>query len=394
MSGIKVTIIGAGFVGMSLAALLAKTNHLVVLDLDDVKVKKINAMQSTIDDPDITKALLQNNLTLSATTDPEEALTNSNFIFIATPTNFDESTNQFDTSSVEHSIKDSLHYSNKDSLIIIKSTVRIGFTESQTLKYKTERIIFSPEFLREGNALYDNLHPSRLIVGGHNNTLNASFAKMMQDAAIDKDFPIIFMSSAEAESVKLFSNTFLAMRVAFFNELDSFAMENDLNSLNVIKGVSLDPRVGDYYNNPSFGYGGYCLPKDTKQLLAHFEDIPQRLITATVESNNQRKALLLKKITEMNVNTLGIYRLVMKDGSTNFRESAVLFLIDALRNSGSHLVIYEPTINQDLYEGISVISSFKDFVESSDMIIANRLSDELKDVHHKIFSRDLFTTDA
>tara|TARA_B110000003_G_scaffold85816_1_gene87803 strand:- start:1806 stop:2990 length:1185 start_codon:yes stop_codon:yes gene_type:complete len=394
MSGIKVTIIGAGFVGMSLAALLAKTNHLVVLDLDDVKVKKINAMQSTIDDPDITKALLQNNLTLSATTDPEEALTNSNFIFIATPTNFDESTNQFDTSSVEHSIKDSLHYSNKDSLIIIKSTVRIGFTESQSLKYKTERIIFSPEFLREGNALYDNLHPSRLIVGGHNNTLNASFAKMMQDAAIDKDFPIIFMSSAEAESVKLFSNTFLAMRVAFFNELDSFAMENDLNSLNVIKGVSLDPRVGDYYNNPSFGYGGYCLPKDTKQLLAHFEDIPQRLITATVESNNQRKALLLKKITEMNVNTLGIYRLVMKDGSTNFRESAVLFLIDALRNSGSHLVIYEPTINQDLYEGISVISSFKDFVESSDMIIANRLSDELKDVHHKIFSRDLFTTDA
>ena len=394
MSGIKVTIIGAGFVGMSLAALLAKTNHLVVLDLDDVKVKKINAMQSTIDDPDITKALLQNNLTLSATTDPEEALTNSNFIFIATPTNFDESTNQFDTSSVEHSIKDSLHYSNKDSLIIIKSTVRIGFTESQSLKYKTERIIFSPEFLREGNALYDNLHPSRLIVGGHNNTLNASFAKMMQDAAIDKDFPIIFMSSAEAESVKLFSNTFLAMRVAFFNELDSFAMENDLNSLNVIKGVSLDPRVGDYYNNPSFGYGGYCLPKDTKQLLAHYEDIPQRLITATVESNNQRKALLLKKITEMNVNTLGIYRLVMKDGSTNFRESAVLFLIDALRNSGSHLVIYEPTINQDLYEGISVISSFKDFVESSDMIIANRLSDELKDVHHKIFSRDLFTTDA
>jgi len=394
MSGIKVTIIGAGFVGMSLAALLAKTNHLVVLDLDDVKVKKINAMQSTIDDPDITKALLQNNLTLSATTDPEEALTNSNFIFIATPTNFDESTNQFDTSSVEHSIKDSLHYSNKDSLIIIKSTVRIGFTESQSLKYKTERIIFSPEFLREGNALYDNLHPSRLIVGGHNNTLNASFAKMMQDAAIDKDFPIIFMSSAEAESVKLFSNTFLAMRVAFFNELDSFAMENDLNSLNVIKGVSLDPRVGDYYNNPSFGYGGYCLPKDTKQLLAHYEDIPQSLISATVESNEQRKKLLLKKIKEMHANTVGIYRLVMKDGSTNFRESAVLFLIDALRNSGSHLVIYEPMINQDLYEGISVISSFKDFVESSDMIIANRLSDELKDVHHKIFSRDLFTTDA
>ena len=394
MSEIKITIIGAGFVGMSLAVLLAKENNLILLDLDEAKVKKINAMQSTIDDPDITAAFLQNNLTISATTDPKEALTNSNFIFIATPTNFDELTNQFDTSSVENSITDSLRYSNEDALIIVKSTVRIGFTESQSAKHKTERIIFSPEFLREGKALYDNLHPSRLIVGGHNNIINKSFAEMMQDAAIDKDFPIIFMSSAEAESVKLFSNTFLAMRVAFFNELDSFAMENNLSSLNVIKGVSLDPRVGDYYNNPSFGYGGYCLPKDTKQLLAHYEDIPQSLISATVESNDQRKKLLLKKIKEMRANTVGIYRLVMKDGSTNFRESAVLFLIDALRNSDSRLIIYEPMLEQDVYEGISVINSFEDFVESSDMIVANRLSDELSEVQHKIFSRDLFTRDA
>jgi UDPglucose 6-dehydrogenase len=394
MSEIKITIIGAGFVGMSLAVLLAKENNLVLLDLDEAKVKKINAMQSTIDDPDITAAFLQKNLTISATTNPKEALTNANFIFIATPTNFDESTNQFDTSSVENSITDSLRYSHEDALIIVKSTVSIGFTESQSAKHKTERIIFSPEFLREGKALYDNLYPSRLIVGGQHNPLNQSLAKIMQDAAIDKDFPIIFMSSAEAESVKLFSNTFLAMRVAFFNELDSFSMENDLNSLNVIKGVSLDPRIGDYYNNPSFGYGGYCLPKDTKQLLAHYEDIPQSLISATVESNEQRKKLLLKKIKEMHANTVGIYRLVMKDGSTNFRESAVLFLIEALRNSDSRLIIYEPMFDQDVYEGISVINSFEDFVESSDMIVANRLSDELSEVQHKTFSRDLFTRDA
>lgn len=394
MSGIKITIIGAGFVGMSLAALLAKNNDLVVLDLDAAKVKKINAMQSTIDDPDIIKALLKQNLKLSATTDPEEALIKSNFIFIATPTNFNESTNQFDTSSVEKAIEDSLSYSEKDALIIVKSTVHIGFTESQSLKYSTERIIFSPEFLREGKALHDNLYPSRLIVGGYKNALNSSFAKMMQDAAIDKEFPTLFMGSREAESVKLFSNTFLAMRVAFFNELDSFAMENNLSSFNVIKGVSLDPRIGDYYNNPSFGYGGYCLPKDTKQLLAHYRDIPQSLITATVKSNDQRKALLLEKIKEMNVSTLGIYRLVMKDGSNNFRESAVLFLIDALSNSGPRLIIYEPMIDQDLYEGISVINSLEDFIESSDMIIANRLNDELQDAQHKIFSRDLFTRDA
>ena len=394
MSEMKITIIGAGFVGMSLAVLLAKENNLVLLDLDKAKVKKINAMQSTIDDPDITAAFLQKNLTISATTNPKEALTNANFIFIATPTNFDESTNQFDTSSVENSITDSLRYSHEDALIIVKSTVSIGFTESQCAKHKTERIIFSPEFLREGKALYDNLHPSRLIVGGQHNTLNQSLVKIMQDAAIDKDFPIIFMSSAEAESVKLFSNTFLAMRVAFFNELDSFAMENNLNSLNLIKGVSLDPRVGDYYNNPSFGYGGYCLPKDTKQLLAHYSEIPQSLISAIVASNDQRKKLLLKKIKEMNPSTIGIYRLVMKDGSTNFRESAVLFLIDALRNSDSRLIIYEPMLDQDVYEGISVINSFEDFVESSDMIVANRLSDELSEVQHKTFSRDLFTRDA
>jgi len=390
----KITIIGAGFVGMSLAALLAKNNTLVLLDLDEEKVKKINAMQSTIDDPDIINALQKQNLKLSATKDSEAALLNSKFIFIATPTNFNESTNQFDTSSVEKSIEDSLRYSDDDALIIIKSTVSIGFTEAQSLKHNTDRIIFSPEFLREGKALHDNLHPSRLIVGGYQNDLNASFAKMMQDAAINKEFPTLFMSSSEAESVKLFSNTFLAMRVAFFNELDSFTMENNLSSLNVIKGVSLDPRVGDYYNNPSFGYGGYCLPKDTKQLLAHYDDIPQSLITATVESNDQRKALLLKKINEMNVSTLGIYRLVMKDGSSNFRESAVLFLIEALRNSGPRLIIYEPMIDEDQYEGMSVINSLEDFIIGSDMIIANRLSDELKDVQHKIFSRDLFTRDA
>jgi UDPglucose 6-dehydrogenase len=394
MPKIKITIIGAGFVGMSIAVLLSKKNHVVLLDIDEEKVTKINNKESTVDDGDITKALLQNHLTLSATTDREEALTNSQFIFIATPTNFHDSINQFDTSSVENSIEDSLRYGKESALVIVKSTVQIGFTESQALKHNTDRIIFSPEFLREGNALYDNLHPSRLVVGGSKNSVNSSFVKIMQDAAIDKDFPIIFMSSKEAESVKLFSNTFLAMRVAFFNELDSFAMEKNMSALNIIKGVSLDPRIGNYYNNPSFGYGGYCLPKDTKQLLNSYEDIPQSLITAIINSNTQRKALLLKKITETKVDTIGIYRLTMKDGSTNFRESAILSLIDSLRNNGSHLIIYEPMITQNNYEDIAVINSLGDFIESSDMIIANRLSAELQSVHHKTFSRDLFTRDV
>ena len=394
MPDTKITIIGAGFVGMSLAALLSKANNVVVLDIDKTKVRKINAMQSTVDDPDIAEALQLKAIHLSATTNSKEALTNSNYVFIATPTNFNETTSSLDMSSVEQAIEEALNFSDKQSLIIIKSTVQIGFTKAQCLKYTTERIIFSPEFLREGHALHDNLYPSRLIVGGEKNALTSSFVRIMKEAAIDKKFTILFMASNEAESVKLFSNTFLAMRVAFFNELDNFAIEKNMNTGSIIQGVSLDARIGDYYNNPSFGYGGYCLPKDTKQLLSSYNDIPQSLIEATIQSNSKRKAFLLEKIIEMNVKTLGVYRLVMKVGSDNYRESAVLFLIDALQDSDFELIIYEPKMDQDSYKGIPLLKNLEDFISRSDMIVANRLSDELSPVHHKIFSRDLFTRDV
>jgi UDPglucose 6-dehydrogenase len=394
MPDTKITIIGAGFVGMSLAALLSKANNVVVLDVDKTKVRKINAMQSTVDDPDIAEALQSKAIHLSATTNSKEALTNSNYVFIATPTNFNEKNSLLDMSSVEQAIEEALNFSDKQSLIIIKSTVQIGFTKAQCLKYTTERIIFSPEFLREGHALHDNLYPSRLIVGGEKNALTSSFARIMKEAAIDKKFTILFMASNEAESVKLFSNTFLAMRVAFFNELDNFAIEKNMNTGSIIQGVSLDARIGDYYNNPSFGYGGYCLPKDTKQLLSSYNDIPQSLIEATIQSNSKRKAFLLEKIIEMNVKTLGVYRLVMKVGSDNYRESAVLFLIDALQDSDFELIIYEPKMDQDSYKGIPLLKNLEDFISRSDMIVANRLSDELSPVHHKIFSRDLFTRDV
>jgi UDPglucose 6-dehydrogenase len=394
MPKIKISIIGAGFVGMSLAALLSKSHDVSVLDIDESKVNKINTRKSTIDDPDVAEVLKSKNLNLYATTRPEEALDDSNFVFIATPTNFDESLNLFDTTSVEESIQASLELSNPQSLIIIKSTVPIGFTESQSLKYDTKRIIYSPEFLREGMALYDNLYPSRMIIGGDENKLNILFAKIMLDAAIKKEFDILYMTSTEAEATKLFSNTFLAMRVAFFNELDSFSMEKNISTLNIIKGVSLDPRIGNYYNNPSFGYGGYCLPKDTKQLLSHYDGVPQSLIEAIIKSNSTRKDYLISKIKSLKLKTIGIYRLIMKEGSDNFRESAILSLIPKLQENKLKIILYEPMIEGDSYEGIQVKSNFEDFIESSDMIIANRLSSDLKNYEDKVFTRDLFHRDT
>jgi len=394
MPKIKISIIGAGFVGMSLAALLSKSHDVSVLDIDESKVNKINTRKSTIDDPDVAEVLKSKNLNLYATTRPEEALDDSNFVFIATPTNFDESLNLFDTTSVEESIQASLELSNPQSLIIIKSTVPIGFTESQSLKYDTKRIIYSPEFLREGMALYDNLYPSRMIIGGDENKLNILFAKIMLDAAIKKEFDILYMTSTEAEATKLFSNTFLAMRVAFFNELDSFSMEKNISTLNIIKGVSLDPRIGNYYNNPSFGYGGYCLPKDTKQLLSHYDGVPQSLIEAIIKSNSTRKDYLISKIKSLKLKTIGIYRLIMKEGSDNFRESAILSLIPKLQENKLKIILYEPMIEGDSYEGIQVKNNFEDFIESSDMIIANRLSSDLKNYEDKVFTRDLFHRDT
>jgi UDPglucose 6-dehydrogenase len=393
MSKIKITVIGAGYVGMSLAVLLSKDNNVSVLDIDESKVKLINAGNSTIEDPEITKVLENKTLNISATTDPSEALADSNYIFIATPTNFNESLNLFETSSVENAIKNSLKFSMSNSLIIVKSTVPIGFTNSQSAKNNTDRIIFSPEFLREGMALYDNLHPSRLIIGGNKNELNSTFAKMMLHAAVDKEFDIFFMDADEAEAVKLFSNTYLAMRVSFFNELDSFAMEKKLSTLNILKGVSSDPRIGNYYNNPSFGYGGYCLPKDTKQLLANYDGILQNLITATIESNSTRKAFLVSKIKAINPGTIGIYRLKMKEGSENFRESAILSLVSQLSKSKFKIIIFEPTVKEKFYQKFPVKSNLNDFIKSSDMIIANRLHNDLQGCEHKVFTRDLFHQD-
>jgi UDPglucose 6-dehydrogenase len=393
MPKFKVTIIGAGFVGMSLALLLSKKHNVSIFDIDERKVESINSKKTIINDPDIIKALKNKKLNLFATTKSEEALIDSNFVFIATPTNFIESSNLFDTTAVEDSIKASIEKSDPKSILIIKSTVPIGFTESQSLKYNTNRIIFSPEFLREGMALHDNLYPSRLIIGGTNNNLNILFANIMRDASIKKDFDILYMKSREAEAVKLFSNTFLAMRVAFFNELDSFAMEKNMSALNIVKGVSLDPRIGDYYNNPSFGYGGYCLPKDTKQLLSHYEDVPQSLIKAIIQSNLIRKDFLINKIRALKPKTIGIFRLVMKEGSDNFRESAILSLIPKLKESKIKILLYEPMLKDDTYEEIPVITNLKDFIDDSDMIIANRLSSDLINHENKVFTRDLFQSD-
>lgn len=393
MSKMKITIIGAGFVGMSLAVLLSQKHNVSVLDIDERKVEKINTKQSTIDDPDIAEVLRTKNLNLNATSRADEALVDSNLVFIATPTNFDESLNFFDTSNVESTIKQSLEMSNPKSLVIIKSTVPIGFTESQHLKHKSSRIIFSPEFLREGMALHDNLHPSRLIIGGKKNKANKMFAKMMIDAAINKKFDILYMSSTEAEAVKLFSNTFLAMRVAFFNELDSFSMENNINPVNVIKGISTDPRIGDYYNNPSFGYGGYCLPKDTRQLLSHYQDVPQSLISAIIKSNTNRKDYLITKIKALRPSTIGVYRLIMKEGSNNFRESAILSLISKFQEDKLKIIIFEPVIGENTFDGIPVINKLENFIHQSDLIIANRLSSDLKNCQDKVFTRDIFARD-
>ena len=392
MNKVKITIVGAGYVGMSLAVLLAKHHEIKVLDIDKEKVQMINAKKSPLADKDIKEAFKKEDLNLFATADSLDAFVEADYIIIATPTNFEEDTNSFDSTSVE-TVIDIAMKENKKALIVIKSTVGIGFTESQASKHKTERIIFSPEFLREGKALHDNLNPSRLVIGGSENKLTISFSDIMKEAAINKEFDTLFMSYREAESVKLFSNTYLAMRVAFFNELDSFSMQNDMDSLNIIHGVSSDSRIGNYYNNPSFGYGGYCLPKDTKQLLVDFKDTPQSLIKSIIESNEIRKQFISKKIQDIKANTIGIYRLIMKDGSDNFRASSVLSIIDSLKENGLEIVIYEPIINSSSYQEIPVIKELNSFIRTADIIIANRVTDELSEVKHKTFTRDIFNSD-
>ena len=387
-----ITIIGSGYVGMSLSVLLSKgNNHVKILEIDKDKVKKINDGLSTVRDELIEKHLAKDKSSISATLDPKEALTDADYFIVATPTNYDEKTNKFNTESVKSTVEKILKFS-KNGTIIIKSTIPIGYTEYLKEEFKTNRIIFSPEFLREGNALYDNLYPSRIIIGDNSQTA-VSFAEMLKSLSLKKSTKIIYMSSREAEAVKLFSNTYLAMRVAFFNELDSFAMENKLQTLNLISGISEDPRIGNFYNNPSFGYGGYCLPKDTKQLLANYKNIPQNIIQAIVDSNSTRKDYIVKEILKYKPKMIGIYQLAMKSGSDNFRSSSILSIIERIKKHNIPMIIYEDQILDKSFNGVNIEKDLHIFKNSCDLIITNRITDDLSDVVDKVFTRDLFGYD-
>lgn len=387
-----ITIVGAGYVGMSLSVLLGKdNNHVKILEIDENKVQQINDGLSTVKDELIEIYISKDNLNISATLDPEEAFTDADYIVIATPTNYDEKTNKFDTESVKSTIKKILRFS-KNAIIVIKSTIPIGYTEFLKEKFETNRIIFSPEFLREGNSLYDNLHPSRIIMGD-NSPDAISFAEMLKKQSLKESTKIIYMSSKEAEAVKLFSNTYLAMRVAFFNELDSFAMENNLETFNLISGISEDPRIGNFYNNPSFGYGGYCLPKDTKQLLTNYKNIPQNIIQAIVDSNSTRKDFIVQEILKFKPKKIGIYQLAMKAGSDNFRSSSILSIIKRIKKYNIPMIIYEDQILEKSFNGVNIEKDIQIFKNSCDLILANRITDDLSDVIDKVFTRDLFRHD-
>ena len=384
----KITVVGSGYVGMSLAVLLAKDNEVKILDIEAERIERINNSQSTIVDKDIAQYLSNERLSLSATLDEEIAYKGSDFIIIATPTNYDVDTNQFDTGTVDSVVEAALK-KNSEALVIIKSTVPVGYTKSLQEKFKTSRVIFSPEFLREGQALRDNLYPSRIIVGS-NCDLGVKFAHLLKEASNKKEVDILFMRSTEAEAVKLFANTYLAMRVSFFNELDSYALANELATKSIIQGVCLDDRIGDSYNNPSFGYGGYCLPKDTKQLLANYEHVPQTLIKAIVSSNTTRKDFIADEIMKLNPKMVGFYRLVMKADSDNFRSSAIQGIMKRIKAKGIEVVVFEPELDQAEFYGSKVIVDLNEFKTMSDIIVTNRNAEILQDVEHKCFSRDLF----
>jgi UDPglucose 6-dehydrogenase len=385
---LKITVVGLGYVGLSMAVLLAQKHNVTALDLNRDRVDSINKKISTIVDADISEFLKKPSINIEATCNQQTAYDSADFIIVATPTDYDPETNKFDTSSVESVIKEALEY-NSTATIVIKSTVPIGFTNSMNNKISDERIIFSPEFLREGMALHDNLFPSRLVVGGENDSCKA-FANLLVESAKKKNIQVLYMSSTEAEAVKLFANTYLAMRVAYFNELDSYALVNNLNSKNIILGMSFDDRIGNFYNNPSFGYGGYCLPKDTKQLLSNFRETPQKIIQAIVESNKTRFNFLADMILKKNPKVVGIYRLVMKQGSDNYRFSAIHEIMSILDNNRVEMIIYEPTLQSSHYEKYQVVNELSNFKSKSDLVIANRRSDELDDIASKIFSRDVF----
>lgn len=387
----KIVVIGLGYVGCSMAVLLAQHNTVVAVDIDKDKVNSLNRRKSPIADKDLEKFLANETLQLSATDSLRDALQDSDFIIIATPTDFDQDTNAFNTETVENVISDISSIKN-DATIVIKSTLPIGFTVKLQEKFLNKKVLVSPEFLREGQALYDNLYPSRIIVGG-DQELAKSFSSLLTNAAIKKDIPVMHVEPSEAEAIKLFSNTYLAMRVAFFNELDSFILERDLSSRAVIDGVSLDNRIGDFYNNPSFGYGGYCLPKDTQQLLSNFDVVPQSLIQAIIQANSVRKDFIASKIINMQPSCVGIYRLVMKSESDNFRYSAVQGIMKRVKAKGIPVKVYEPSLADEFFYNSPVIKNLDEFKAGVDLIVANRISPELEDVSEKVFSRDLFQAD-
>lgn len=388
----KISIAGTGYVGLSLATLLSQKHEVVTLDIISDKVKQINKRISPISDEYIEKFFKEKGLNLRATLDYEDAFNNADFVIISTPTNYDPYQSFFDTSSVEDVIQKVKNVGNSNTTIVIKSTIPVGFTENVKQKYDLKNIFFSPEFLREGKALYDNLCPSRIIVGDKTPEAH-KFAKLLLSATEKQNTPVLFMNSTEAEAVKLFANTYLALRIAYFNELDTYAESKELNTKDIIAGVSLDPRIGDYYNNPSFGYGGYCLPKDTKQLLANYKDVPQNLISAIVTANDTRKQFIANEIVKRNPQIVGIYRLTMKSESDNFRSSAIQDIINHLTSRGVGVLIYEPTLNSGDFNGVPVTHDLDDFKKNSSIIVANRIDSILQNVKSKIYTRDLFSRD-
>ena len=384
----KIVVVGLGYVGLSNAVLLAQHNTVIGVDISKERVDALNAGKSPISDVELSEYLHEKKLQLSASTDLKKSVVGADYVIISTPTNYDEETNFFDTSSVENAINDVIKFE-PDACIVVKSTVPVGFTYEIMDRIKTNAVIFSPEFLREGRALYDNLYPGRIIVGEKSKRAEV-FAELLAQGALKENVDKLFTGASEAEAIKLFSNTYLAMRVAFFNELDSYALVGKMNSREIINGVSLDPRIGNHYNNPSFGYGGYCLPKDTKQLLANYDTVPQNIIRAIVEANSTRKDFLADQIISRNPKIVGVYRLVMKTESDNFRQSSIQGIMKRIKAKGIEVIVFEPALDESHFFNSRIENNWHEFKESSDIIIANRMNSELKDVEAKVFTRDLF----